>query len=151
MKDILATWLGFDQLACFFSWFYIFLSSGHQFLHILCFLTLVSLTWHLKFYLDSFSFVFRALPLTAKPTPNWWWHPLCKAPLPAQTSSSGTLPSITGEVSSEENIPGSSLCIFFPMAGLWSCLSGLSSLLPNTHILKLGNENDSSTPSQDFV
>lgn len=94
-----------------------------------------SLTPHLNFYLDSFISVFRALPLTAEPTRNWWWPSSLQvqAPLPTQTSSSGMFPSTTGEVSSEESGSEPSLCIFFHMVGLWSGLSGLSSLCYQTH------------------
>lgn len=101
----------------------------------LFFYSFFSLTLPLNFYLDSFSSVFRALLLTAKPTPNWRWPSSLQVqtPLPAQTSSSGMVPDTTGEVNSEESGPEPSLCIFFHMAGLWSCLSGLSSLCYQTH------------------
>lgn len=120
----------------FFSWFYILLSSGHQFLHILCLLTLVGLTLYSNFYIDSFSAVFRALPLTVKPIPNWWWPASLQVPgscrhtdlifwLPPQHYTAVWVQKkVARDVLS---------AFFFSMVRLWSCLSGLSSLSYQTH------------------
>lgn len=129
--------VGFYLLSdIFFSWFYILLSSGHQFLHILCLLTLVGLTLYSNFYIDSFSAVFRALPLMVKPTPNWWWPASLQVPgscrhtdlifwLPPQHYTAVWVQKkVAQDVLS---------AFFFSMVRLWSCLSGLSSLSYQTH------------------